>query len=154
MGLVISLPLWPHQAFPIQITLLPGNKMTAGICSANSIHTFFDPRMRLCVCASVHVCVSATLGIYPDSKFHGANMGPIWGRQDPGGPHVCSMNFAIWVWFCEVQTRSNSPERELNTGWGKLNYLKKISIKHTGIVKGSVKSTPGWNKREKKQRWH
>ena len=21
----------------------------------------------------------------PDSKFHGANMGPIWGRQDPGG---------------------------------------------------------------------
>ena len=23
-----------------------------------------------------------------DSKVHGANMGPIWGRQDPGGPHV------------------------------------------------------------------
>ena len=23
---------------------------------------------------------------YPDSKVHGANMGPIWGRQDPGGP--------------------------------------------------------------------
>ena len=22
----------------------------------------------------------------PDSKVHGANMGPIWGRQDPGGP--------------------------------------------------------------------
>ena len=22
------------------------------------------------------------------SKVHGANMGPIWGRQDPGGPHV------------------------------------------------------------------
>ena len=28
----------------------------------------------------------------PDSKAHGANMGPIWGRQDPGGPHVCAMN--------------------------------------------------------------
>ena len=35
------------------------------------------------------------LGIYilvvllldnPDSKVHGANMGPIWARQDPGGP--------------------------------------------------------------------
>ena len=25
---------------------------------------------------------------FPDSKVHGANMGPIWGRQDPGGPHV------------------------------------------------------------------
>ena len=35
--------------------------------------------------------------LYPDSKVHGANMGPIWGRQDPGGPHVGPMNFAIWV---------------------------------------------------------
>ena len=34
--------------------------------------------------------------INPDSKVHGANMGPIWGRQDPGGPHVGPMNFAIW----------------------------------------------------------
>ena len=34
---------------------------------------------------------------YPDSKVHGANMGHIWGRQDPGGPHVGSMIFAIWV---------------------------------------------------------
>ena len=34
---------------------------------------------------------------YPDSKVHGVNMGPIWGRQDPGGPHVGPMNFAVWV---------------------------------------------------------
>ena len=34
---------------------------------------------------------------YSDSKVNGANMGPIWGRQDPGGPHVGPMNFAIWV---------------------------------------------------------
>ena len=34
---------------------------------------------------------------YPDSKVRGANMGSIWGRQDPGGPHVGPMNFAIWV---------------------------------------------------------
>ena len=26
--------------------------------------------------------------IYPDSKVHGVNMGPTWGRQDPGAPHV------------------------------------------------------------------
>ena len=32
----------------------------------------------------------------PDSKVPGANVGPIWGRQDPGGPHVGPMNFAIW----------------------------------------------------------
>ena len=34
---------------------------------------------------------------YPNCKVHGANMGPIWGRQDPGGPHVGPLNFAIWV---------------------------------------------------------
>ena len=34
---------------------------------------------------------------YPDSKVYGANMGPIWGRQDPGGLHIGPMNFAIWV---------------------------------------------------------
>ena len=26
-------------------------------------------------------------------------MGPIWGRQVPGGPHVGPMNFAIWVQY-------------------------------------------------------
>ena len=34
---------------------------------------------------------------YPDSKVYGANVGPIWGRQDPGGRHVGPMNLAIWV---------------------------------------------------------
>ena len=34
--------------------------------------------------------------LFPNSKVHAANMGPIWGRQDPGGPHV-GMDFAIWV---------------------------------------------------------
>ena len=39
--------------------------------------------------------------LLPDSKVHEANMGPIWGRQDPGGPHVGPRNFAtrdcIWI---------------------------------------------------------
>ena len=35
----------------------------------------------------------------PDSKVHGANMGPIWGRQDTDGPHVGPTNFAIWEGF-------------------------------------------------------
>ena len=34
---------------------------------------------------------------FPDSKVYGANMGPTWGRQGPGGPHVGPMNFAISV---------------------------------------------------------
>ena len=34
--------------------------------------------------------------VFPDGKVHGANMGPIWGREDSGGPHVDPMNYAIW----------------------------------------------------------
>ena len=41
--------------------------------------------------------ILASIINYPDSKAHGANMGPIWGRQDPGGPHVGPMSFAIWI---------------------------------------------------------
>ena len=33
----------------------------------------------------------------PDSKVYGTNMGPTWGRQDPGGSHVSPMKLAIWV---------------------------------------------------------
>ena len=40
---------------------------------------------------------SRAVSTLPDSKIHGANMGPIWVRQDPGGPHVGPTNFAIWV---------------------------------------------------------
>ena len=32
----------------------------------------------------------------PDSKVHGANMGPARGRQDAGGTHVGHVNLAIW----------------------------------------------------------
>ena len=35
----------------------------------------------------------------PDSKVHGANMGPTWGRQDPGGTYVGHVNLAIWGLF-------------------------------------------------------
>ena len=57
-----------------------------------------------------------TTGVTPDSKVHVTNMGPIWGRQDPGGPHVGPMNLAIWdiigcgsLWsvcqiFCDTYT--------------------------------------------------
>ena len=53
-------------------------------------------------CIQTHVTVNV-----PDSKVHVANMWPIWGRQDPGGPHVGHMNFAIWGSVC-----------------GKISYMK------------------------------
>ena len=50
-------------------------------------------RLPRCV---LNVCQWLVSTIIPDSKVHGANTGPIWGRQDPNGPHVGPMNFAIW----------------------------------------------------------
>ena len=41
------------------------------------------------------LCFHKTEYSHPNSKVHGANMGPTWGRQDPGGPHVSPINFAI-----------------------------------------------------------
>ena len=35
-------------------------------------------------------------GNNPDSKVRGANIRLIWGRQDPGGPHVGPMNIDVW----------------------------------------------------------
>ena len=58
----------------------------------------------VCLSAAL-VCIGCNANI-PDSKVHAANMGPIWGRQDPGGPSVGPMNLAIWAaaclsaWYC------------------------------------------------------
>ena len=42
---------------------------------------------------------NGTDDIHPGSKVHGANMGLIWGRQDPGGPHVSPMNYlGRYIW--------------------------------------------------------
>ena len=43
-------------------------------------------------------------------------MGPIWDRQDPGGPHVGPMNFAMWEsngqwWITEITNVLNIPRR-------------------------------------------
>ena len=51
----------------------------------------------------------------PDSKVHGADMGPTWGRQVLGGPHVGHVNLAIWavtVWstLCKFDTPWKLPE--------------------------------------------
>ena len=51
---------------------------------------------------------------FPDNKVYGVNMGPTWGRQDPGGPHVGPMNLAIWV-------VSYSPSQLPNECWDIVN---------------------------------
>ena len=43
----------------------------------------------------------------PDSKVHGAHMGPNWDLLAPGGLHVGPMNFAIreCIWWTQVGCR-------------------------------------------------
>ena len=44
----------------------------------------------------------------PNSKVHGANMGPTWGRQDPRGLHVGPMNLATWDMIVYLLPRRNA----------------------------------------------
>ena len=80
------------------------------------------------------LCVCLTFNI-PDSKFHGANMGPIWGRQDPGGPLVGHRNLAIWdILWCATQhilIYMQDAENLMTTDivkyhWKRTNYLSII----------------------------
>ena len=55
---------------------------------------------------------------YPDSKVHGANMGPIWVLSAPDGPHAGPMNLAIrvFMYHCFVQEdvfETKTPEFQL-----------------------------------------
>ena len=43
-----------------------------------------------------HIFISYRPRNSPDNKVHGANMGPTWGRQEPGAPHVGHVSLAIW----------------------------------------------------------
>ena len=55
-----------------------------------------QPRMRLFLSGCWDLVYrSCNPGHSPDSKVHGAYMGPTWGRKDPGVPHVGPMNLAI-----------------------------------------------------------
>ena len=48
------------------------------------------------------MCNISIFWYYPDSKDHGANMGPTWVLLAPGGPHACPMNLAIGDLFWET----------------------------------------------------
>ena len=45
---------------------------------------------------------------FPDSKVHGANMGPTWVLSSPGGPHVGPMNIAIREYHVVLPISANT----------------------------------------------
>ena len=62
-------------------------------------------------------------------------MGPIWGRQDPGGPHVGPLNFAIWDLF---QDGTNS--------WSvvSISDISNILLLYNHVSKQVPQDTFGW----------
>ena len=68
---------------------------------------------------------------YPDSKVHGANMGPPWGQQDPDGPHVGPMNFAILVLVQIITLNSGGFAKTAVEG---RTYVNKCNPKKTTVA--------------------
>ena len=69
-------------------------------CSAIITRPFFSEsltidRCRLSFVSSKSDLVAAFVIAVPESKVHGANIGPTWVLSAPDGPHVGLMNFAI-----------------------------------------------------------
>ena len=70
-------------------------------------------------------------------------MGPIWGRQDQGGPHVDPMNFAIWE--CMFVQRLNVATVVLTFGkcWVNLHCLLGcITIRHIISYQNPIYQVP------------
>ena len=56
-------------------------------------------------------CLHSYLRV-PDSKVHGANMGPTWVLSAPDGPHVSPMNLSITVYsYLRVPTLASHTRR-------------------------------------------
>ena len=60
----------------------------------------------------------------PDSKVHGANMGPTWVLSAPDGPHVGPMNLAI----------RDSLYQPIEAGWCMYASVKWVSIDSGNIL--------------------
>ena len=50
-------------------------------------------------------------------------MGPIWGRQDPGGSYVGPMNFAIWDNFQDYKLLPKCQWKKKYVLWDATNLL-------------------------------
>ena len=62
-------------------------------------------------------------------------MGPIWGRQDPGGPHVGPMNLAIWDHLPAYIPLKIFPS---NTTFSENSYRYSLQTTHSECAKLAV----------------
>ena len=81
--------------------------------------------------------------LFPDSKVHRATMGPIWGREDPGGPHVVPINLVIRVMYVTRDTMlwlvDKFQRYNLHGCWGVRDtpgYLRLTILFHNPLNRG------------------
>ena len=111
---VLSVPGEPHVG-PMNLAIrgVSDKETTLGLtsmsnpCRSEDLCYLGDQcRMELLTHAAnmcslvVHQCpqIHPNNTMDPNSKVRGAHVGFIWGRQDPGGPHVGPMNVVISRW--------------------------------------------------------
>ena len=83
---------------------------------------------------------------FTDSKIHGVNMGPIWGRQVPGGPHVSPMNLAIRVAADALAFRRRIMKKHLkmsSTKW-QIFFSRSLFVRRAGLL---------WSQQDFEWRW-
>ena len=85
---------------------------------------------------------SASLWNIPDSKAHGANMRPIGGRQDPGGPMLAPWTLLSWIRSLQLgPDLATLSERQLNN---EIHYF--TQCEHAGSKKQTHEPTDlSWN---------
>ena len=69
--------------------------------------------------------------IDPDNKVHGGNMLPIWGRKDPGGPHVgpwTLLSGKILSYQCKKESGDKMVIDHLNSTMGMLYCQESIFL--------------------------
>ena len=83
---------------------------TMPVILSYSVQNYRIGHIKSMLCANVILRVFSwrrISDVVPESKVHGANMGPTWVLSSPDGPHVGPMNFAIrgvyilrvpWLW--------------------------------------------------------
>ena len=88
------------------------------------VEYMYAPRLLTQWAFGTHHKRPSGMKTFPDSKVHGANMGPTWGRQDPGGPHVGPINFASWVTARGDWSITHSTENRNSIHLGQYHYAK------------------------------
>ena len=87
----------PHQRHCVSNYWQPDCLSNNSKIHLNFPHYFTYEIIKLSPCVQIplHLIMPDSQQAIPDSKIHGANMGPTWVPSDPDGPHVGPMNLAI-----------------------------------------------------------